>query len=65
MQQWERVVFINDCGYVQLLWPPNILDLNSFENLWALLKQKFRKHFSKKEHHSHSASKLFIALQEE
>jgi transposase len=61
----ENTKLREECGYLQLPWPPNSLDLNPIENLWLLLKRRLRKLFSEKEHCPHSAHELFVAAQEE
>jgi transposase len=56
---------LEECGYLQLPWPPNSPSPNPIENLWLLLKRQCRKRFSEKEHRPHSAHELFATTQEE
>ena len=54
-----------ECGYLQLPWPPNSPDLNPIENVWALLKRRLRKRFSNIPQRPHREAELFASAQEE
>ena len=40
-------------------WPPNSLELDPIENLWALLKRNLRKRWSEEDAGPHSVQELF------
>ena len=61
----ENTKLHEECGYLQLPWPPNSPDLNLIENVWMLLKRRLQKRFSEVSQRPHSAAELFAAARPE
>jgi hypothetical protein len=54
-----------DYGYIQLSWPPNLLNLNSIEIFWNILKSRLRKRFSLLELRPYSGAEMFTTAKKE